>query len=228
MNTVHPLTSLQDTEGYRLINSKFPPIALFDQVASAEDFDLMYALQSLTNPRLRAEVGELSLLPKSEIPFGIRGCSYATGAFTHVNANGSRFSDGSYGVMYIGDEQETAIAEVAHHQENYFKNVEGLKFERFVFRMLACRFSADSCTDISLLPLTDAVYDKANYSASQSLGRAVKQSGIESIQYSSVRRPSGICWALFTPKNVKSVIQSAHYEMVWDGKSISSISKLSN
>ena len=37
-------------------------------------------------------------------------------AFTHLNPEGSRFSDGSYGVYYAAHSLETAIAEVSHHR----------------------------------------------------------------------------------------------------------------
>ena len=37
-------------------------------------------------------------------------------AFTHLNPEGSRFSDGSYGVYYAAHELDTAIAEVSHHR----------------------------------------------------------------------------------------------------------------
>lgn len=73
-----PGCGAHQVESYRLINSKFPPIALFDDVATVEEFEALYTLQALTNPRLRNEVGDLGLLPVKDIPFRIRGCSYAT------------------------------------------------------------------------------------------------------------------------------------------------------
>ena len=44
---------LGETSGCRLVNSHYPPIALFDDVADASEFDALFALQALTNPRLR-------------------------------------------------------------------------------------------------------------------------------------------------------------------------------
>lgn len=81
----------------------------------------------------------ISISPTEEIPFGIPGCSYAVAPFTHVNLDGSRFSDGSFGVLYVGDTIATALAEVQHHQETYWRNVPDLSFERFVFRGLALK-----------------------------------------------------------------------------------------
>jgi hypothetical protein len=110
-------------QAYRLVNSKFPPIALFDDVADAADFEVLYQLQALTNPRLQNELGRLDLVPREQIPFGIPGCSYATAPFTHVNPAGSRFSNGSFGALYLADRMDTAIPEVRHHQERYWSNV---------------------------------------------------------------------------------------------------------
>jgi hypothetical protein len=228
-NNESEIIQLNDVHGYRLINSKYPPIDLFDDVASEAEFAAIFEIQSITNPRLRAQAGNLSLLPTDQIPFGIRGCSYAVGAFTHVNPSGSRFSDGTYGVMYIADDVKTALAEVSYHQNKYFQNVVGLKFERFVFRLLSCKFDADTCSDLTGKPLTDPIYHPDSYSESQAVGRRLRSDGIEAVQYHSVRNKSGdaMCWGLFTPKNVTEVLQSAHYEMVWDSSSITAIAKLS-
>ncbi|BBC42095.1 hypothetical protein PDPE_1-02936 [Photobacterium damselae subsp. piscicida] len=76
-------------KGHRLINTKYPPIALFDDVASPEEFEMLYAIQALTNPRLRDEVGDICLIDPAEIPFNcLRGRSYAVAPFTHINPKG--------------------------------------------------------------------------------------------------------------------------------------------
>ena len=99
----------QSLQAYRLVNSKFPPIALFDDVADADEFEVLFEIQALTNPRLKNELGQLELIARSEIPFGIAGCSYAIAPFTHVNPAGSRFSDGLFGVLYLADSMEAAL-----------------------------------------------------------------------------------------------------------------------
>uniref|UniRef100_UPI0035A686CE RES family NAD+ phosphorylase n=1 Tax=Pseudomonas fluorescens TaxID=294 RepID=UPI0035A686CE len=217
----------EERRGYRLVNSKFPPIDLFNDVADASEFQALYQIQALTNPRLQNEVGRLELIPLAEIPFGIPGCSYATAPFTHINPAGSRFSDGSYGVLYIADTLETAIAEVRHHQQRYWANVAGLSYDRFVFRGLSCRFTEAGSRDATGVPLCDPVYAADDYSHSRVLGRAAKREGCEGLRYNSVRSPGSHCWALLTPRHVTSVIQNAHFEMIWSGE-ITSISRISN
>ncbi|KJH81947.1 RES family NAD+ phosphorylase [Pseudomonas sp. KSR10] len=213
-------------QAYRLVNSKFPPIALFDDVADAAEFDTLYQLQALTNPRLHNETGRLELIPRTEIPFGIPGCSYATSPFTHVNPAGSRFSDGTFGVLYLASTMDTALAEVRYHQDQYWSKVHGLNYDRFVFRGLSCRFNEAGMLDATSVPMTDPIYDPDDYAQGRRLGRSVKASGKPGLRYRSVRKEDQECWALMTPKPVLSIVQTAHYEMIWNGR-ISSVSLVS-
>lgn len=212
--------------GYRLINSRFPPIRLFDDVASPEEFDALYAIQARTNPRILGELGRLELIPRSEIPFGIPGCSYATAPFTHINPDGSRFSSGEYGVLYIADEIKTALAEVAYHQQRYWKGVIGKKFDRVMLRGLCCKFDEGQMLDAIGMAEDDPVVDPDDYAAAQQFAKETRKAGRAGIRYTSVRRHGSTCWALFTPRPVTSIKQAAHYEMVWDGSEIVAINQL--
>ena len=81
---------------FRIIPSRFPPIWLFERVADPTDQTAIDALEGMTNTRLRHEVGELHLVPQSDWVTG-PGAGYVMAAFTHVNPQGSRFSDGTFG-----------------------------------------------------------------------------------------------------------------------------------
>ncbi|WP_083452440.1 RES family NAD+ phosphorylase [Candidatus Burkholderia verschuerenii] len=109
-----PRSDLDWSPAYRVIPTRFPAVNLFDRVASAQDFEALYALEAMTNDRLRTEVGELDLVPADERCFG-PGCGPIMAAFTHLNPSGSRFSDGSYGVFYCARGKSTAIAETRYH-----------------------------------------------------------------------------------------------------------------
>jgi len=228
MVTPDALPELKDEpqQTYRLVNSKFPPISLFNDVADADEFETLYQIQALTNPRLLNEVGRLELIPRQDIPFGIPGCAYATAPFTHLNPAGSRFSNGAFGVLYLADTVETAIAEVRHHQQRYWSGVEALSYERFVFRSLFCRFREVGSVDATGIPLSDAIYAPDDYTASHQLGAALKRRGAAGLRYHSVRSPGNQCWALLTPRHVLSIHQSAHYEMIWNDQ-ITSVNHLS-
>lgn len=215
MNTLTlPTITLPETQGFRLINSKLPPIAIFNDVASPEEFADLYALQAMTNPRLQQETGDLNYIDLDEIPWGIAGCHYAVAPFTHVNPEGSRFSNGDYGVLYIADTLQTALAEVTHHQRHYLANIEDLKFDRIVLRGLACTFTADNVHDATQLPIDHDIYHPDSYAAARALGSECRANGSPGIQYHSVRQPGATCWGLFTPRIIQAVKQSAHYELI--------------
>ncbi|MGS2743700.1 RES family NAD+ phosphorylase [Halomonas sp. LS-001] len=76
------------------------------------------------------DVGDLNYIDLVEIPWGIRGCHYAAAPFTHVSPDGSRFSHGEYGMLYIADTIETALAEVEYHQGRYLWKIDDLKFDK--------------------------------------------------------------------------------------------------
>lgn len=211
--------------GYRLIHSKYPPIALFDDVATADEFEALYEIQAMTNPRLKNEVGNLNLLPKEDIPFDIDGTAYAVAPFTHVNPDGSRFSDGSYGCLYIGNTIDTAISEVRYHQQQYWSKVNNLAYERFVFRGLCCEFSSLGCITLSANEASAPLLDPHDYQASRAFGAQCRRQKINGIIYPSVRHQGGVCYGLLTPKNVSRIYQSAHYEMIFD-KGILAVNKI--
>lgn len=113
---------------------------------------------------------------------------------------------------------ETALAEVQHHQSLYWSNVHGLNYERFVFRGLSCSFVDAAMKDAATVAMNDAIYAPDDYASSQRLGKAVKLAGCPGLRYRSVRLQGNHCWALMTPRPVLSIIQTAHYEMIWNGQ----------
>ena len=110
-----PASSVAWHPCHRLVASRFPTTGVYDEVASPEDLEVVLAIEALTSPRVRQELGQLSLVPPEARVTG-RGATMIMSAFTHLNPLGSRFSDGSWGVYYAGESFETALAEVSHHR----------------------------------------------------------------------------------------------------------------
>ena len=220
------LRKFDPQEGNRLIPSKFPPISLFDDVADEDEFQALYELQARTNPRLLNQAGNLNLLPSAEIPFGIQGCTAAVAPFTHVNPDGSRFSDGSFGVLYLAENMETALSEVRFHQDLYWRRVQGLHYDRLVFRGLKGAFGPSLLHDTRVLGQDHPVHSPDSYADARILGARLRKAGVEGVAYLSARNPGATCWGLFTPRNVTAMVQSAHYEMIWNGAEISSVNRI--
>lgn len=108
---------------YRILPSRFPPIGLFEKVALPEDLDAVFQIEAMTNDRLRDEVGALALVPPEDRVSG-PGTTPIMAAFTHLNPEGSRFTDGSFGVFYAGLTLDTAIAETKHHRAKFLASTD--------------------------------------------------------------------------------------------------------
>src|SRR5690242_15428008 len=111
-------TQVKWLPSWRIISSRFPPIDLFERVANEEDFETVIEIEQLTNPRLREELNNISLVPKKERKFG-PGTSYIMSAFTNLKP--SRFSNGSFGVYYASKTLETAVLETKYHKQNFLR-----------------------------------------------------------------------------------------------------------
>jgi hypothetical protein len=205
---------------FRLVPSRFPPISLFERVAAPEDLEVVFAIEALTNPRLRQEAGEISLVPREERISG-PGSTPIMAAFTHLNPYGSRFSAGDYGVYYAARTLATAVREVSHHQG----------------RFLAATREAPISVDLRCYrapvrePLHDIrgvqqrlpqVYARDDYAASQAFGAALREAGSWGVVYDSVREPGGECVGIFRPRALGPAVQAEHVSLQWNGEAIES------
>ncbi len=202
---------------YRAIPSRFPPVSLFERVASVEELAAVHAIQALTNPRLRTELGEIDLVPAAERVVG-PGSTPVMAAFTHLNRQGSRFSDGTWGIYYAGDSLETAVAEISFH------------CARFMTETRQAPIEVDYRSYVAQLtqPLHDMrgkrwkeEHAPDSYVASTRLARGLRAAGSWGLLYRSVRREGSECVALFRPQAVRlPVVQAAHVTLRWDGRAI--------
>lgn len=208
----------------RIIPSCYPPIGLFEDVARPEDLESVFAVEAITNERIRQEVGVLDLVPPDERISGA-GTSPIMAAFTHPNTAGSRFSPGSYGVYYAADNEATAVAETRYHRERLYR-FQDVGPQRI--QMRACSGPIDAEWIELRGKQTDCpgLYDPDSYAASQPFGEARRAEDAWGIIYDSVRRPAGQCLAVFRPRACSPVTQGAHYEYFFDGQVITHVVRL--
>ncbi len=120
VNITHTARAVRFAPCYRIVASRMPTIHLFDRVADPDDWDALYELESMTNPRIRNEVGELHLVPKADRVSG-PNASIVMAPFTHLSPQGTRFTDGRFGAYYAAESTDTAIAETRYHGENFLR-----------------------------------------------------------------------------------------------------------
>jgi hypothetical protein len=203
---------------YRIIPSRFPTVHLFDRVADPADLEAVFAVEALTNDRLREEVGEIRLVAPADRVSG-PGTSPIMAAFTRLNPLGSRFSDGSYGVYYCAHRLETAIAETVHHRSRFLAATAEPPME-IDMRVLLANLRAELHELRGLGRSLPEVYDPGSYAAGQALGRRLRGQGAWGVAYDSVRHRRGECAAVFRPRALGPARTGMHLCYVWDGSAI--------
>lgn len=203
---------------HRLIPSRYPTVGLYDRIADPADLDVVFAIEGLTNPRIRDEIGEIRLVPPEERVTG-PGSTPVMAAFTHLNPEGSRFSDGSFGVYYAAQDLDTAIAEVAHHRAVFLARTAEPPID-VDLRLISATLQAPLHDLRPLKRSRPAVYDPDDYGASRALGIALRVAGSWGVVYQSVRHAGGLCAGVFRPKALQRAREAAHIALHWDGQRI--------
>ena len=203
---------------YRLVPSRFPPIPLFERVAAPEDLDAVFAIEALTNPRLRQEAGDISLVPPQERVSG-PGTSAIMAAFTHLNRFGSRFTAGGYGVYYAARRLDTAVREVSHHQGRFLAATHEPPIE-VDLRCYRAKLRQPLHDIRGAREALAEVYARDDYRASQAFGAALRALGSWGIAYDSVREPGGECVAILRPKALEPAVQGEHVALQWNGDKV--------
>ena len=206
------------TRAYRIVPSRFPPVGVFDRIADPADLEALYEIEALTNPRLRDELGALRMVPKERRVSGA-GSTPIMAAFTHLNPDGSRFSDGSWGVFYAAHSVATAVEETVYHRERFLRATAEAPLDV----QMRCYRTGINGRLHDLRGGFTAAHDPVDYSASQSLARDLRARGGNGVVYDSVRDAGGQCAALFYPDLAAPCVQAQHLIYRWNGERIAAV-----
>lgn len=186
--------------------------------------ELVFALENLTNPRIREEIGELSLVPPDERVYG-PGTTPIMAAFTHIGGEGTRFSDGSYGVYYAALDLNTAIAETVYHREKFMARTHEPPID-LTMRVYGADLDAELHNVRGQMEAMPEIYHRTDYTAAQALGKQIRSEGAWGIVYDSLRQTGGECVGIFRPKALSNCRQSKHLAYSWDGNRIAHVVEL--
>lgn len=195
---------------YRLIPSRFPPIGLFDTVATAADLEAVMELAGWTNDRLVAE--RIGRLPQSEWVYGRANASVVMAAFLHVAPAGARFNGPHLGAWYAAAEIRTSATEVGHHLRRELVATHAEALSR-TFRAYSARLEGEFVDIRGLQSDMPELYRPDSYAESQVFGEAQRSAGEAGILFDSVRLRGGINVAAFRPSLVLDVTQTDHFEI---------------
>ena len=215
-----PVSRVEWKGAVRIIRSAFPPIDLFEDIADPADWPLLISAEQKTNPRIMTTIGNLDLVPAGR-RVGGDGASYLMAPFTHASTDRpSRFTDGSYGVLYVGNVFETALFETIHHHARFMARTAEASGWSSQFREIVLSVGAKLHDLRGAESANHPALDPGSYESSQGLALTLKADGADGIVYPSVRNQSGECAALFYPDCASDPVQGRHLDYHWDGKRV--------
>lgn len=208
------------TGAVRIIRSAFPPIDLFEDIADPADWPLLISAEQKTNPRIMASIGDLDLVPV-ERRVGGPGASYLMAPFTHISSDRpSRFTDGTFGVLYAGDSFKTALFETIHHHQRFMGRTNEGPGWTSQFREIVLSVHAELQDLRVAAGKGHPALAHGSYKASQELGKRLRGAGSDGVIYPSIRHTDGECAALFYPDCASGPVQGRHLDYHWDGERV--------
>ncbi|MBX3447899.1 MAG: RES family NAD+ phosphorylase [Parvibaculaceae bacterium] len=195
---------------HRLIPSRFPPVGLFDTVATAADLEAVMELAGWTNDRLVAE--RIDRLSRDEWVYGVPNASVVMAAFLHVAPGGMRFNGPDLGAWYAAGDIRTAAAEVGHHlrREAIARRVAGMTR---VYRAYTATLQGEYLDIRGQQSARPELYAENSYAAAQKFGETLRAAGGAGLLYDSLRRRTGVNVVAHRPRNIVDITQTDHFEI---------------
>lgn len=216
MSVPTPEIQLRRRRAHRLIPTRYPSAGILDRVASTDDLDAVFELESWTNDRVSTELGILFRIPREEWVIGAPMASVVMAAFCHPRQGGARFNGDDRGAWYASFALETAHAEAAYHRGRELAEV-GITDARLQMREYRATFTGTFHDVRADLREHRALHDPLSYGASQRFAGELLASGANGVVYRSVRHHGGTCLACFRPSLVREVSIGGHFEYRWSG-----------
>ena len=207
---------------YRIILSRYPQVDLFERVSNSEDWDVLYTVESLTNPRLRDEVGDIRLVPPEDRVYG-DGASWIMAAFTHppVDGRGGRFNR-DFGIYYCAADESVAIAESSFHRARFLRES---RIEQTTQDMRVLRAQlTSSLHDVRQLT-GQRIYHPDDYGEAQQLGYALRDAKSHGVHYQSVR-VQGQYYGVMRPRALSDAIHWRYLRYHYDQGAIVKVEPL--
>ncbi len=214
-----PVAHIAWKSAVRIIRSLYPPADLFDDIADPADWALLIQAEMKTNPRLVEALGNLDIIPPDRRVAG-PGASYLMAPFTHMSQDRpSRFSDGTFGVLYAGDRFEVALLETAYHHGRFMARTNEPEGWTSQFREILLDVVGDM-HDLRGNPAYASILDPLDYGESQALGLRLREAGSNGLVYPSVRCEGSQCVGLFYPDLGGNAVQGRHLDYHWNGERV--------
>ena len=202
----------------RIVPTRYPAVTLFDRVADAADFDALYALEAMTNERVRDELGagRARAARPSASSAPAAGRSWPPSRTSTCWAAASPTA--SYGVFYAARERATAVAETRHHHGRFLAATK----QRPMHLPMRLYHVAIDARLHDLRPAgsvpTRGLRPRRLRAPRRRWAARLHAAGSAGVAYRSVRHARGQCVGLFRPRGASRCLHAAYLLYAWDGE----------
>ena len=129
----------------------------------------------------------------------------------------SRFSDGSFPIVYMGDDPETCLAEVAHHLGRALGETGAAKVKTHYFLLARFVVTGEALDVRKGFP---ALHRPGDWVPAQAFGRRAASEGRHGIAFRAVRRKGADNLGILRKDPVRSGIRVRVIGLRWDGSGV--------
>jgi hypothetical protein len=209
----HPLYYC-DQNWFRLIPSRFPPIDVYERLASAELRTAAQQIEAQTNPRLLSkERGAQGEHVNRAASGRLQNWNHAP--FAYKNPEGTYLLNPNYGVMEVVGDVRSALAFYLRRREVFLSRTDEAPMG-LDMRLLVTRIKGDF-VDLTGLP-PDISRDER-----WAIGQRLYENDAHGALFQKPNFPGASFLAVFDGSLLEPSVQGAHYRFVWDGKVIKSV-----
>jgi hypothetical protein len=199
-----------DTELYRLIPSRFPPVHVFEGLVANDRLEEVAAAECRTNPRLLAE----DRLKETEGGSSHKLQNFNHAPFKYINPEGSVFFPPFRPALEMSDCRQTALAVAVARRERFLRRTSeppiGLDM-RLLKTPVKGRF-------VVLCDVDPETSREDRYEIGASI--PVDADGVI---FCPAERPTHRSYSVLRSAALGYTLQTSHFRFKWDGKSISAV-----
>lgn len=203
-----------NSDWFRLIPSRFPPIAIYGRVVANDRVDDLVEVENLTNPRVKSLALRTSGL-NSINPTSPTLQNWNLAPFTYPNPEGSRFFRPGYSVLELSDCLQGALATSIKKRETFLGRTREapIALEMRVLKTPVVGEFLDLRAVRVGLPIEER----------WKIGDEVIQNELDGILFNSPDRRSSTCVAVLKESKLGRSEQTKHFKFYWNGERIESI-----
>jgi hypothetical protein len=202
-----------DAAYYRLIPSRFPPVSLYERVASEAMWPAVHAVEDLTNPRVQARKLLTGAARVDEASPRLQNWNHAP--FAYRNPEGTWLLNPHFGALELSDSLQTALAMSVRKRELFLSRTSEPPLD-LDMRALCTRVKGEFADLRGIDPTM-------TQTARWQLGEELLEAEVDGALFNCPVRAAGSCIAIFNGAVLERSVQAEHFRFVWDGARIKSV-----